>query len=203
VLSGTPAASTGGAYPLTFTASNGVGSNAVQSFTLTVNQAPAITSVNTTTFTAGTAGNFNVIATGFPSPAITRTSGTLPGGVSFGTGTLAGTPTAFGTFPQVFTASNGVGSNAVQNFSLIVNPTASAVTSGGKIQKNPGGGYLLNFIGNPGQQYTVQYIDSVPAASAQWNVIGVQTADANGNISITLPAPGAGVRTRFYRVIIP
>ena len=43
-LSGTPAAGTGGVYALTFTAANGVLPNATQAFTLTVNEAPAITS---------------------------------------------------------------------------------------------------------------------------------------------------------------
>ncbi len=43
-LSGTPAAGTGGAYPITITATNGVGPDATQSFTLTVDQAPTITS---------------------------------------------------------------------------------------------------------------------------------------------------------------
>ena len=46
-LAGTPAAGTGGTYPLTITATNGVLPDATQSFTLTVNQAtqaPAITS---------------------------------------------------------------------------------------------------------------------------------------------------------------
>src|SRR5208337_4446719 len=52
-LSGTPAAGAGGTYPLTFTAHNGVGSDATQSFTLTVNQAPAITSANSAAFTVG------------------------------------------------------------------------------------------------------------------------------------------------------
>src|SRR5205807_1880794 len=49
VLSGTPAAGTAGVYPITFTASNGVPPDAIQSFTLTVStvtQAPAITSPN-------------------------------------------------------------------------------------------------------------------------------------------------------------
>ncbi len=36
------------------------GTPATQSFTLTVNQAPAITSANSTTFTVGTAGSFTV-----------------------------------------------------------------------------------------------------------------------------------------------
>ena len=35
-LAGTPAAGTGGTYPLTITAANGVAPNATQSFTLTV-----------------------------------------------------------------------------------------------------------------------------------------------------------------------
>ena len=43
-LAGTPAAGTGGTYPLTITAANGVLPDATQSFTLTVDQAPAITS---------------------------------------------------------------------------------------------------------------------------------------------------------------
>ena len=57
---------------MTFTASNGVGTPATQSFTLTVNQAPAITSAIGTTFTAGTAGTFTVTATGTPTPSVTR-----------------------------------------------------------------------------------------------------------------------------------
>ena len=43
-LSGTPTVS--GAFPFTITANNGVGSPATQSFTLTVDAAPAITSAS-------------------------------------------------------------------------------------------------------------------------------------------------------------
>jgi large repetitive protein len=131
VLSGTPAAGTGGTYSLTFTASNGVGANATQNFTLTVNQAPAITSANNATFTVGSAGSFTVTATGFPSPTLSR-SGTLPSGVTFNAATrvLSGTPAAGtgGNYNLTFTASNGVGSNASQNFTLTVNQ-APAITS--------------------------------------------------------------------------
>ena len=45
-LAGTPAAGTGGTYALTITAANGVLPDATQSFTLTVDQAPAITSAD-------------------------------------------------------------------------------------------------------------------------------------------------------------
>src|SRR5208337_3585024 len=124
VLSGTPAAGTGGTYSLHFTATNGVGSPATQNFTLTVNQAPAITSANSTTFTVGTAGSFTVTTTGVPTPSLSET-GALPGGVTFtaATGVLSGTPAAGtgGTYSLHFTATNGVGGPATQNFTLTVN----------------------------------------------------------------------------------
>ncbi len=130
VLSGTPAAGTGGTYPITITASNGTSPNATQNFTLTVSQGPAITSANSTTFTAGTAGSFSVTATGSPAPTFSET-GTLPSGVSFSTaGVLSGTPAAGtgGTYPITITASNGTSPNATQNFTLTVNE-APAITS--------------------------------------------------------------------------
>ena len=131
-LSGTPAAGTGGNYSLTFTAANGVLPNATQTFTLTVDQAPAITSANATTFTVGTAGTFTVTTTGFPTAALTS-SGTLPSGVTFvdngsGTATLSGTPAAgtAGTYTLTFTAANGVLPNSTQTFTLTVSNATSA-----------------------------------------------------------------------------
>ena len=129
-LSGNPTA--GGVYSISITAQNGIGSQATQSFTLTVNQAPAVTSANTTTFVVGTAGSFPVNTTGYPAASIGE-SGALPGGVTFvdnhnGNGTLSGTPTASGVFSISFTAQNGVGSQATQSFTLTVNQ-APAITS--------------------------------------------------------------------------
>jgi hypothetical protein len=119
VLSGTPAAGTTGSYPLTFTATNGVGSPGVQSFTLTVDSVPAITSANNTTFVEGSPGTFTVTATGYPAPTTTEW-GNLPHGVTFSGGVLSGTPTQSGTYPVVLTASNGVSPNATQIFTLTV-----------------------------------------------------------------------------------
>jgi hypothetical protein len=131
-LSGTPAAGSGGMYPITLIAHNGVGSDATQSFSLVVNEAPSITSPNTVTFQANTPGSFTVTSRGFPTNTLSE-SGSLPGGVTFSdngnnTATLSGTPTAGGTFPIQLTAANGVGSNAVQNFTLIVGPAATTTT---------------------------------------------------------------------------
>jgi photosystem II stability/assembly factor-like uncharacterized protein len=141
VLSGTPAAGTAATYAISFTAYNGIGSDATQSFTLTVNQPPAITSVAATTFTVGQQGSFTVTATGVPTPTLIE-SGTLPTGVTFdaASGTLAGTPAVGtgGAYGIVFTAHNGVGSDAVQSFNLTVDEApditsaASAVFTAGQ-----------------------------------------------------------------------
>ena len=94
-LAGTPAVGTRGTYPSPSRPPTGW-ARASQSFTLTVNAAPAITSANSTTFTERAAGTFTVTSTGTPTAALSET-GALPSGVTFtdngdGTATLAGTP---------------------------------------------------------------------------------------------------------------
>ena len=128
LLGGTPAAGTGGIYPITVTASNGVLPNATQSFTLTVDQAPSITSANYATFTKGILGSFTVTTAGFPAPTLSYTPLTaLPAGVHFvanpnGTATISGTPTVSGVFTFFIKATNGVGATTLQSFSLTVKP---------------------------------------------------------------------------------
>src|SRR4029079_14983718 len=65
ILAGTPPSLGAGPYTftLTITRSNGVNPDATQSFTLNVDQPPAITRANNTTFTVGTAGSFTVTTT--------------------------------------------------------------------------------------------------------------------------------------------
>jgi Bacterial Ig domain/FG-GAP-like repeat/Putative Ig domain/FG-GAP repeat len=133
-LGGTPGPGTAGTHTLTFTATNGVGSSN-QTFTLVVHQAPTITSANTATFNIGGAGTFTVTTTGLPVPSLTQT-GALPASVTFvdngnGTATLAGTPTAAGTFPITITATNGVGSAATQTFTLTVQTGALFTSAAG------------------------------------------------------------------------
>jgi large repetitive protein len=121
VLSGTPAAGTGGKYPVTFTASNRVGPPAVQHFTLSVDQRPAITSGSAATFSIGVSATFAVRTTGYPVPSVTE-SGSLPAGVSFDseTGILSGKPAVgtTGTYPLTFTANS-----VAQDFTLVVSAT--------------------------------------------------------------------------------
>jgi hypothetical protein len=121
VLSGKPTMP--GTYTLTFTADNGVNPNATQTFTLQVNQAPAITSPNNATFIVGLNNSFTVTATGTPAPTLSE-SGALPQGVTFNanTGVLSGIPIVASTSTLTFTATNNVSPDATQTFTLQVNP---------------------------------------------------------------------------------
>ena len=125
-LAGTPDAGTGGVYPLTLTADNQVGSPATQVLTLTVDEAPSITSSPSATAQVGSPFTDTVSTSGYPTAALSE-SGTLPTGVTFtdnhdGTATLAGTPAAgtSGVYSLTLTADNGVGSPATQTFTLTV-----------------------------------------------------------------------------------
>jgi len=126
-LAGTPGPAAGGNYPIVIAATNGVKAGATQTFTLVVDQAPAITSAAGDTITAGVPVTpFTVTDTGYPLPRL-RASG-LPSGVTLtdqpdGSGTIAGQAqaSAVGTHIVTITASSSAGTTT-QSFMLTVNP---------------------------------------------------------------------------------
>jgi cyclophilin family peptidyl-prolyl cis-trans isomerase len=125
----------GGQTNVTVAATDLDGSTVSQTFTVTVNQAPAITSSPPPAGLVSAGYNFSYTTTGFPAPTFSVTSGALPAGLSLSTaGVLSGTPTTAGTFIGTVTASNGIGTAATQNFSITVNQvpaiTSSAPSSG-------------------------------------------------------------------------
>jgi hypothetical protein len=114
-LSGTPTQE--GVFKIVFRASNSAGF-VTQSFTLTVDAPPAITSADEATFDDHSASSFTVSATGTPAPTITKW-GNLPEGVTFSNGVLSGTPTQTGSFQITLTATSALGSST-QQFTLTV-----------------------------------------------------------------------------------
>ena len=97
---------------------------------------PVITSMATASFIVGSPGSFNVTSIGFDAPTLSDDGFSLPSGLSFtanenGAATLAGTPdsNAAGVYSFTFRAHNGVGSDALQNFTLDVYSTPAMVTS--------------------------------------------------------------------------
>ena len=186
VLSGTPLANAGGAYSLHFTAANGVGANATQTFVLLVDQAPGITSAAATTFTAGAAGSFAVTTSGYPAVTLSEAGGALPAGVTFnaGSGTLGGAPagSAGGVYPLEFIAVNGVNPAAAQYFTLSVRQ-APAITSAASATFNVGaaGSFTVTYAGYPAAALS----EAVPLPS------GVVFNPATDVLAGT-PAPGTG-----------
>jgi len=129
VLSGTP--TTGGTYTACIKATNSVGSG-TQTFTLTVNQAPVITSASSTNFTVGTPGSFTATATGTPAPTFSNTafSGCTPtSGISLSAGgVVSGTPPSgsAGTWIVCVNATNVAGS-ATQTLTITIGKATPTV----------------------------------------------------------------------------
>jgi RHS repeat-associated protein len=122
VITNSPTAG-GGVYTFTVAAANGVNPNASQTFTLTWNATPAITSTSSTTFTVSSAGSFPLTATGYPAATYTVAPWTpLPTWLTLSSsGLLSGTPPtgSDGVYHFVFAAHNIIG-DALQTFTLTV-----------------------------------------------------------------------------------
>ncbi len=120
-LAGVPGAGQGGVYTLTLAATNSLGAPS-QTFTLTVDQAPAITSAPSATAAAGQAFTFTFTATGYPLPSFSH-SGSVPGltfaAAGDGLATLSGTPKTAGTYTIVITVKNST-ATATEDFTLTV-----------------------------------------------------------------------------------
>ena len=199
-LSGTPVAGTGGTYLLTITAANGVVPDANQIFTFTVDQAPAITSADNTTFTVGASGTFTVTTTAIPASSLTET-GALPTGVTFldngdGTATLAGIPAAGtgGTYSLTISAANGVVPDATQTFTLTVDQ-APAITSSDNTTFTVGasGTFTVTTTGFPtlalnetgGLPPGVSFLDNGEGTA---ELIGIPAAGTGGTYELTISA---------------
>jgi autotransporter-associated beta strand protein/predicted outer membrane repeat protein len=127
VISGTPDRFDAGITTVTITASNGVGADATQTFTLTINAIPVISTTTLPSAVSGTAYSAFIAATGFPAATFSATG--LPAGLAIdaSTGEISGTTTVSGPATVVVTATNSVGA-ATQTLTLNVTTTAVAPT---------------------------------------------------------------------------
>jgi autotransporter-associated beta strand protein len=195
VLSGTPAVGTGGVYHITFTATNSSGT-VNQPFTLTINEAPAITSANSATFSIGVQGTFTVKTTGTPAPALTETGATLPSGVMFhdngdGTATISGMPAAgtAGPYAITITANNGVTPNATQPFTLTVTAAAGPTNHFAIV------GPATAAVGTP-VNFTITALDqnNVPTGSGYTGTVHFTSTDGSAMLPVNGPLTnGTGV----------
>ena len=200
-LTGTPAAGSGAAYPLTITATNSAG-HTDQAFTLSVAASPTISSANHTTFAVSSAGSFDVsTAGGFPERPALSVSGSLPTGVTFhdngdGTATISGTPAVStgGSYAITITANNGDAAVATQTFTLTVDEFAS-ITSADHTNFSPGVSGSFTVTTAPGYPLATTLTESGALPS------GVTFAD-NGDGTATLAGTPASGMVGSYPLTI-
>jgi YVTN family beta-propeller protein len=133
LLSGTPAHGTGQVYQVLLQADNGLGHDAFQTLTLTVDEAPFFSALdNAIQLTVGVVRPGGIGAFGYPAPTVT-VSGKLPAGVTYSCPTPSAgiltvcapvgvpEPGSGGTYPITVTAMNGIGSPASVQLVILVN----------------------------------------------------------------------------------
>ncbi len=214
-ISGTPAAGTGGSYPITITAKNANGT-ATQVFTLTNAQAPTITSASTAAFIVGTAGTYTVTTTGYPAATITE-SGTLPTGLTFvagttGTATIAGTagPGTAGTYPVTVSATNSSGSTATLALTITVAAaSAPAITSAAAADFTLGtaGAFAVTTTGSPTPAVTetgtlpagLTFVDQGNGTAL---LSGTPTATGTATLTVTAANGNAPNATQTLTVVV-
>jgi hypothetical protein len=214
-ISGTPPANTRGTYAVTITATNGVGSPAVQYLVLSLGGAPVITSVSAWRVLPGQYNAFTVTTTGSPVPVLS-VSGTLPPGLVFrynnnGTATISGTVPAYarGTYEVTVTATNGVGSPAVQYLALSLGG-APVITSVSGWRALPGqyNAFTVTTTGSPVPVLSVSGGTLPPGLVFRDNLNGTATisgtppSNARGTFELSITATnGVGSAAVQYLVI--
>jgi large repetitive protein len=167
-------------------ASNDIGADARQTFTLTVGEDPAITSANGFNFAVGVSGQFSVHTYGYPQPAL-AVSGELPVGITYhdagdGSAAFTGMP-AVGTdgdYPLTLQADNGSGKPASQSFTLVVGKTVPALQIAPSVSSSVFG-QEVTFSAIPAASLKIPsglvtfVLDGVPAGDAQPLVDGIAT----------------------------
>ena len=215
-VSGTPTAGSGGQYPVTITASNGVGTPTVQNLDVTVDESPAITSVDNWTSTIGVTSTFDITTgPGYPTAYSLAESGALPSGLSLNisghSAIISGVPTGVpGEYPITLTASNGVVPDAMQTLTLTV---AAAVAVPLPLVPPAGGDGVSGVPANtnPGQSFTATASGFAPGAPITWGIyssprtLANTVADSTGTATavLTIPAGFQGLHTIVATGIAP
>ena len=138
VISGTPTEVTDGT-PVTVTATNGVGPDAVVTFTLPVHAGPpTISGTPPTGVDQYLSYSFQYTLRGLPAPTTTVSDGTLPPGLTLDdSGYLSGFPSTPGTYTFTVRASNGATPDGVVTSTVVVNGPAPTPPPSGTISGTP------------------------------------------------------------------
>lgn len=204
VLSGTPSNNTGSPFTFTIQASNGVGTAATQSFTLTVNNGATInTHPQNSATLIGQNASFTVAASGTPAPTYQWMRQAAAGGGFFTLpegGTYTGTQTATLTVNSVSAAmngdqfqvsvTNGIGSAVTSNIAILTAAQVPAITSAAATTfvVNQAGTFNVTSTGSPTPSYSV-----ISGTFPPWASLNATTGAITGTPTNTTGAPFAFV----------
>jgi alpha-tubulin suppressor-like RCC1 family protein len=194
-ISGTPAHSASGAYPVTLTARNKT-ATATQAFTLTVTRAPGLRKIPEAAAEVGVTLSLAITATGYPAPALTE-SGSLPAGLSFtsnpdGTAAIAGIPLpgSGGSYPITVTAANASGTASQSRILTVGQPPA--ITSADTASAVTGSAFSFQFTatGFPAAKITEtgKLAKGITFTSATAAFSGTPKAGTSGSYPVTITA---------------
>lgn len=126
--------------------------------------APSISGTPPSPATAGTPYSFAYSVSGTPTPTTTVTGGALPDGLTLSSdGTLSGTPTTAGSYTFTVTASNGIGSDASTQSTIVVDAAPVFTTASPALTATAGTPYTATFAATGSPTPTYQLSSGAPA----------------------------------------
>jgi YVTN family beta-propeller protein len=188
VVSGTPTMA--GPVTFTITATNTAGTGS-QAYTVTVREAPSITTASLPNPTVGTAYSSTVVATGYPAPTFTVSAGALPAGMTLDatSGVVSGSPTTVGPATFTITATSSLGSDS-RAYTVTVAPTpvAPVITTASLPDATVGTAYrsTISASGTPAPTFAVS-AGALPA--------GLKLDETSGVVSGTPTTVGPAMFT--------
>jgi hypothetical protein len=218
LITGTPTAT--GTVSLSVTATDAVGSNATQQYTLTINPAVSLSPDSLPASTVGVSYSQAITAsggTGDKAVTYTIASVTQPAdlGLSFTSSNnqlaIIGTPTASGTVSFSVTASDAVGAIANQSYTLVVYPAltlnpktipadivgtaySQAITAAGGV-----GNKTMTYKVTPG---TLPAGLAITAKTNELDITGTPTASGTVSLSVTATDATGDFATRSYTLTV-
>ncbi len=195
-----------GAFAVTVKVSNSVGPKE-QSFTITVNETPKISSLPPTNANVNQPYAYDVDATGSPPPTFGLLAPPTGMAINSSSGLINWSPTATGLYSVTVTANNSVGSNS-QFFTIIVNATTSEeapkISSTPLTTANVNGLYTydVDASGRPNPQFA---LTTAPAGMAINGTTGAISwlPTTSGTFNVTVSATNnAGSDSQSFAVVV-